>query len=80
MIHSYLLKAGYDLYLDTDDVFYANKRFIAVHATCEGRKEICLPKTVRRVTDAYSDELVAENTNKVDLDISFGHTRMLRLE
>jgi ATP-dependent Clp protease adapter protein ClpS len=72
--------AGVHLYLDTDDVFYANKRFIAIHATQEGRKEICLPQTVHRVTDAYTDEVLAENTDRIELDISFGHTCMLRLE
>ena len=72
--------AGVHIYLDTDDVLYANDRFVAVQAAKEDTKRICLPRTVQQITDAYTDEVLASNTDEFEIKISNGETRMFRLQ
>ena len=72
--------AGVHIYLDTDDVLYANDRFVAVQAAKEDTKRICLPRTVQQITDAYTNEVLAGNTDEFEIKISNGETRMFRLQ
>ena len=80
VMRSVAAAAGAHIYLDTDDVVYANRRFVAVHATVEDRKWIRLPRQYDQVTDAYTNDVIATNTDDFDISMRAGETRMFRIE
>jgi hypothetical protein len=71
---------GVHVYCDQNDVLYANERFLAVHPSEEGRRTLLLPAAMRRVTEVFDDEVVAEDTDRFTVDLPFGVTRLYRLE
>ena len=72
--------AGVHIYLDTDDIVYANSRFLAVHATTEDTKCVSLSGKTAKVTDAYTNQTVASDTSEFKIKMRNGETRMFRLE
>ena len=72
--------AGVHIYLDTNDIVYANRLFIAVHATTEDTKRISLPTTAAEITDAYTNETIAYNTNEIEIKMRNGETRTFRIK
>ena len=72
-------KAGVHVYLDTDDVVYANKLFLAIHSSVEENKRISLPRKCNKVVDAYTEETVSVDCDSFELQMRFGETRMFRV-
>lgn len=70
--------AGCHIYEETGDVIYANRQYLTHHAASSGKKVLTLPSK-RRVTDAYTGEDFGV-TEKIELDVLRGETRMFRLE
>ena len=70
--------AGCHIYEETGDVIYANRQYVTHHAASSGKKTITLPKRML-VSDAYTDESFGI-TDKIELDVLRGETRMFRLE
>lgn len=70
--------AGCHIYSETDDVFYANRNYITVHAAKSGVKTITLPET-RNVYDAYSGECCGKGVTSFQVPMLKGQTRMFRV-
>jgi len=71
--------AGIHIYCSSNDVLYANSRFLAIHADYTGQKSIHLP-CAHRVTDVFAQEVLAEETVTLSLDMQRGETRLLQLD
>ena len=48
-------RAGCHIYTDSDDVLYAGKNFICIHASTDGEKKIKLPNEKRYYSHDSSD-------------------------
>ena len=72
--------AGVHIYLDTNDIVYANSRFVAVHATTQTTKRISLPSKAARMTDAYTNETIGVDVDAIEIGMRNGETRTLRIE
>jgi hypothetical protein len=70
--------AGCHVYLDSDDVLYANRNFLCLHASSGGEKTLHLP-TSATVREIYSKRIYATNTDTVRLHLSRGETLTLAL-
>ena len=70
--------AGCHIYSETDDVLYANKNYITIHAATSGNKTIRLPEK-RDVVDAYDGTRIASGTDSFRVEMLKGETRMFRL-
>ncbi len=61
--------AGCHLYLDTDDVVYAGKHFLAIYATeGDGPRTISLPR-VTEVRDLFKNKLISRGTRKFTVNL-----------
>ncbi len=70
--------AGCHLFLDGDDVLYANENFVAIHAQDDGRRTIrfkrpCSPYEV------YEKRFYGHDVDHVDVDMTLGQTLMWSL-
>ena len=70
--------AGCHLFLDGDDVLYANESFVAVHAKDDGRRTIrfkrpCSPYEV------YERRFYGHDVESIDVDMTLGQTLMWSL-
>ena len=70
--------AGCHIYSETDDIVYANKNYITVHAAHSGTKIIRLPEK-RNVVDAYDGTSYGENVDTFCVELLKGETKMFRL-
>ena len=71
--------ADVHIYLDTNDIVYANSRFVAIHATTEDTKRVSLPGKVAKVADAYTNQTVACDTDEIYIQMRNGETRTFRI-
>ena len=67
--------AGVHIYLDSDDIVYHNKNFLAVHVKEPGMRIINLPVS-SDVYDLFSKKFIAKNTNKFSLFLEKNETRL----
>lgn len=79
LLASVAAAAGCHLFLERDDVLYANERFVAVHSNGSGRRTIrfkrkCSPYEV------YERRYYGHGIDCVDVDMRNGETRMFELE
>ncbi|MBN1808360.1 MAG: beta-galactosidase [Planctomycetes bacterium] len=72
-------KAGAHVYVDTDDVVYANSRMVAVHARYPGPRHVMLPGAAK-VRDAYTGKTVADGAVSFDVMMARGETRVWVVE
>ena len=72
-------EAGCHIYDEEGDVLYANRRFITHHASHGGEKVIRLPRAAR-ITDAYDDTVIAEQSDTITFRSRLGDTRTFRVE
>ncbi len=70
--------AGCHIYCDTDDVLYANRNYITIHASSGGEKVIHLPKPMRAV-EVYENVCYADGSSEIRFSIKRGQTKMFRL-
>lgn len=71
--------AGVHVYVDTDDVVYANALLLAVHTRYSGTRRIVLPKR-SSVRDAFTGKTVAANADAFALHMERGATDVWLLE
>lgn len=69
--------AGVHIFSDRDDVFYANRSLICLHARSDGRRVLGFPANVE-LHDALTDELEASSGRQWRSDLRQGETRLLR--
>ena len=78
LIASIAAFAGCHLFLDGDDVLYANESFVAIHAKDDGRRTIrfkrpCSPYEV------YERRFYGHDVESIDVDMTLGQTLMWSL-
>lgn len=79
LVRDYARKAGCHIYNDTEDVVYANKRFLTVHASHCGKVEIALPRKAD-VIELYENKVYGTNVDKLTLEMAYGETKMFYLK
>jgi hypothetical protein len=72
-------KAGVHIYLDGDDVVYANALFLSVHARYAGLRQVALPAPAT-VVDAYTRQKIAERARTFGIYLERGETGSWLLE
>ena len=77
-VREFARNAGVHIYSDCDDVLYANASYITLHAATSGKKTLRLPR-VATLLDAYTHEVLAENTDTYELDLLKGETVMIEI-
>jgi len=70
--------AGCHIYTDSDDVLYANKYYVAIHATKSGTKTIKLPQKCK-VTEVYENKVYCENSDIIEFNLNRGETKMFEI-
>lgn len=71
--------AGVHVYVESGDLVYANKHFLAVYPRIGGHKVVHLPEP-RRITDLWNDELIAEKTDEFEAKMNANTAYMYLLE
>lgn len=72
--------SGVHLFCDEGELIYANSNFLSISCISgnEGKKVITLP-VKSDVYDALSDEKLAENTDRIEVNMKYKETRIFRL-
>jgi hypothetical protein len=70
--------AGVHLYVESDDLIYATKGLLAIHAGEDGTKRLRLPEACD-LYDFYDKKLDARGTREFALDMSKGDTRVWQI-
>ena len=71
--------AGVHVYCESFDVCGANRSYVMLHTSTPGHKTLHLPRRCT-VSDAVTQEQLADGTDKVEFDLPAGATKILRLE
>ena len=71
--------SGCHIYMDSGDVFYANKNYITIHASKGGEKVIRLPRAMK-ATEVYEGTVYSECSDEIRFKIKRGETKMFRIE
>jgi hypothetical protein len=71
--------AGVHVYCESFDVSIANKSYFMLHTSTPGHKVLHLPRRAT-VSDAVTQQPIAEDTDKVEFDLPAGVTKLLRLQ
>lgn len=84
MISSKILRnicryAGVHVYLDTDDLLYANRHFVVVHTKKQGEKRVKLPVKAD-VYEIFENRLIGKNINEFCEKIPEKNTRIYFLK
>jgi len=75
LLRNILKAAGVHVYVDSDDVLLTDGEFLCITASQAGRKVIRLP-SVRRVTHLPGREEVPGATDRIEIDLARGETRL----
>ncbi len=71
-------EAGVHIYLDTDEVLYIGRNWLCVHTVTGGERIVKFPYYAR-VTDPSNDQVVADSTNSIELNLTPNSTILLRI-
>ena len=78
LIASLAAYAGCHLYSHSDDVLYANRHFVAVHAQDDGRRTIYFPGPCSPF-EVYERRYYGHGVTKIEVDMTLGETKMWSL-
>lgn len=70
--------AGCHIYLETDDVLYASKDYVTVHASYTGERVIKLPRKAFAY-EVYEDKYYSQNSETVRCYLKLGETKTFKL-
>jgi hypothetical protein len=73
-------EAGAHIYWEAEEPLYANDRLIALHTIEGGPRTVVLPRKCRRITEVFSDRVVAENADRFEDTLSAPCTVLYQLE
>ncbi|NLF68048.1 MAG: hypothetical protein GX575_03225 [Candidatus Anammoximicrobium sp.] len=73
-------EAGVHIYSEAEEPLYANRRLIALHTIAGGPRTVVLPRRCRRVTEVFSERVVAENTDRFEDHLTAPCTVLYQLE
>ena len=79
-LHDLAQQAGVHVYSDALEPLYANGRFLAAHTRDGGERTFRLPRKCVRVTELFSGQVVAENTDTFTTRLAAPDTVLYRLE
>jgi len=79
LLRNLLQQAGVHLYRDSDDVILADREFLGISATSAGPKTIRLPEA-HTIADAFTGEILATRTDRFEVAMQLGETRLLLLQ
>lgn len=65
--------AGCHIYMDSDDVLYAGKNFICIHASTDGEKKIKLPKSCS-LYELYEKRYYSHDSSDAVFNMACGET------
>jgi len=71
--------AGCHIYIDTEDVLYANHDYITLHASSSGHKVIRLPRKASAY-ELYEGKYYSTDSDVIELDVLKGETYMFELK
>jgi len=69
---------GCHIYSETDDVIYANRSYITIHAAASGQKVIKFPSRCN-VYEVYEEKNYGEGVDKIEFELSKGENMMFRI-
>ncbi len=72
--------AGVHIYWEEFAPIYANRKLLAAHVLEGGKKKISLPTEYRKITEAFSGRVVAENADSFEYDFASPETALFELE
>ncbi len=72
--------AGVHPYSDTDDALYASGGFLVIHTREGGAKRLRFPRTVAKVTEVFSGEVVARQVREIVVDLPARTTAVYRMD
>ena len=70
--------AGCHIYVDTEDVFYANSRYVVLHAATSGKKTIRLPENASAF-EVYEEKYYCRDQDTITFSMIKGETKMFEL-
>ncbi|MBR2950769.1 MAG: hypothetical protein IKC46_13075 [Lachnospiraceae bacterium] len=70
--------ANAHLYVDGEEIVYANESYIGIHTAVGGKRTICLKETAC-VEEVFQDRLIAEHAQTFEEDIPAHTTRLYRI-
>ena len=70
--------AGCHIYSETEDVFYANRNYITIHASEGGLKTIKLPGKYD-IYDVYDEKFAVKESEEIQIEMYKGETRMFEI-
>lgn len=74
------LDAGVHIYCNADEPVYASSRLLAAHSSTGGRKKFMLPQKFRRITELFSNRIIADNASAFEDDLSGPSTVLYEME
>jgi hypothetical protein len=80
LLRSLIGNSGVHLFLDGDDVVYANRSMLAIHTRQAGVRRVRLPAAAAAVTDLVTGATVARHTRDIALELPAAHTALLRID
>ncbi len=72
-------EAGVHIYSSVEEPLWANSHFIAIHSAHSGKRTINLPRKVARVIELFSGEVVANNTDRFEVEVEAPSTLLFFL-
>lgn len=70
--------AGCHIYSETDDVLYANRNYVTIHAASSGKKVITLPWCCNAY-EVYEEKYYGKGTDRIEFELLKGETKMFRI-
>lgn len=70
--------AGCHIYSEGDDVLYANRGFVTIHASSTGEKTLCFPK-ICSPYELYEDKFYGKDVEKITFHMELGETKMFSI-
>ena len=62
------------------DFVATDGNYLSIHSGMSGKKSIALPEKVRKVYDVFKEKVIAENVDKIEVDIDDNETAIFKLE
>lgn len=70
--------AGCHIYVDSEDVFYANRHYAVIHAASSGEKTVHLPQKASAY-EVYEDRYYSNGSDTITFSMTRGETKMFEL-
>ncbi|MBR3967353.1 MAG: hypothetical protein IKJ91_09810 [Clostridia bacterium] len=70
--------AGCHIFCESDDVIYASRNFVTVHASTSGKKTLYFPKKCSPV-EVYEEKTYGKSTDKISFNMLRGETKTFKI-